>query len=160
MDKRKQISFDIDTSVTRKILGEKGYTAIYAAIRRFMEKENWKHIEGSVYMSEKPLSNADVFYMIRDIKKQYPYLDKCIKEIHQADISNVHSLNQYFNYDGTPGQYERPPEKESDGHKREPPKRSSVREQLQKNKEAVNTKDKIIDSGDRVKAHHNRDISR
>lgn len=156
MDKRKQISFDIDTNVARKILGEKGYTKIYAVIRKFMETENWKHIEGSVYMSEKPLSNADIFYMIRDIKKQYPYLEKCIKEIHQADISNVHSLNQYFSYDGTPGQYERTQDK-SDRQKREPPERPSVHKQLEKNKAAIEEKEKDLNSRERASPYHKRD---
>lgn len=155
MDKRKQISFDIDTNVTKMILGEQSYTKIYADIRKFMETEDWEHIEGSVYMSEKPLSNADISYMIQDIKRHYPYLEKCIREIHQADVSNVHSLNQYFAYDGTPGQYEHLSEKRTDRHKREPPEKSSVREQLEKNKKIVKEKD--MDSGDRVSSH-NREL--
>lgn len=86
--------------------------------------------------------------------KKYPYLEKCIKEIHQADISNVHSLNQYFSYDGTPGQYERAQAK-SDRQKREPPERPSVHKQLEKNKAAIEEKD--LNSRERASPHHNRD---
>ena len=157
MVKRKQISFDIDTNVAKKILGEQGYTKIYADIRRFMETGGWQHIEGSVYMSIAPLSNTKVLYVIDGMKEKHPYLEKCIREIHQADVSNVHSLNQYFAYDGTPGQYERSSEKKADGHKREPPERPSVQEQLEKNKEVV--KERNRDSGDRD-SHHNRDLLR
>ncbi len=155
MAKRKQISFDVDTKVAKQIFSEKNYTQIYADIRSFMKGKGWKHIEGSVYMSDRSMSNADISYMLRDIKSQYPYLEKCIKEIHQADVSNVHSLNQYFSYDGTPGKYERPPEKTADGHKREPPRKSSVLDQLEKNKAVLKEKD--INSAERASPYHNRD---
>lgn len=53
MNKRKQLTFDLDTKVAKKIFGDKNYTTAYAHIRKFMENEGWKHIEGSVYMSQK-----------------------------------------------------------------------------------------------------------
>ncbi len=135
MARRKQLTFDIDTNVARKILGEQNYTNIYANIRKFMEREGWKHIEGSVYMSNRPVDNGDVTYLIQDMKKQYPYLDKCVKEMHQTDISKIHSLNYYFEYDGTPGRYE---QKQRDyGHKKAPPSRKSVINKLEKNKETI-----------------------
>lgn len=156
MAKRKQISFDIDTNVAKEIFGEQSYTKIYADIRRFMKEEGWKHIEGSVYMSGYPMINGDILYMIEEMKVKYPYLEKCVREIHQADVSNVHSLNQYFSYDGTPGQYEQQ-ENKVDGHKREPPGRPSVRSRLEENKERVKEYEQSKDLGDRTKSHHNRD---
>lgn len=157
MAKRKQVSFDIDTNVAKKILGEQSYTKIYADIRRFMEKEGWKHIEGSVYMSGHPMINGDILYMIEEIKVKYPYLEKCVREIHQADVSNVHSLNQYFSYDGTPGQYEQQENKVAD-HKREPPDRPSVRRQLEENKERLKENEQSKDPGEKTNSHHNRDV--
>ena len=157
MEKRKQVSFDIDTNVAKKIFGEKSYTKIYADIRRFMKKWDWKPIEGSVYVSRQPMSNSNVAYMIDSIKQKYPYLDKCVREIHQADVSKVHSLSQYFSYDGTPGQYEQQENKEN-GHKREPPNKQSVRSKLEKNKELVKEKEHNKDSGARTNSHHNRDV--
>lgn len=156
MAKRKQISFDIDTKVGKKIFGEQSYTKIYADIRRFMKKEGWKHIEGSVYMSDYPMSNSDVVYMVKELKKQYPYMEKCVREIHQADVSNVHSLNQYFSYDGTPGQYEQQENRVGD-HKREPPEKPSVRRQLEENKVRVKKNEQNKEPGDRENSHHNRD---
>lgn len=156
MAKRKQVTFDIDTNVAKKIFGEQGYTKIYADIRRFMKKEGWRHIEGSVYMSGHPMINGDILYMIDNIKGKYPYLDKCVRDIHQTDVSNVHSLNQYFSYDGTPGQYEQQENKEN-GHKREPPDKPSVRSRLEENKEWVKENEQSKDLGERAKSHHNRD---
>lgn len=105
MEKRKQLSFDLDTNVVKKILGEKNYTMAYANIKSYMEDEGWEHIEGSVYMSRKPISTVRVAYLINRLKKKYPYLIKCIRDMHQADISNVHSLDNLFDYDGTAGEF-------------------------------------------------------
>lgn len=148
MVKRKQLTFDIDTNVAKKILGEQNYTNIYANIRRFMEKEGWKHIEGSVYMSNKPLDNGDVIYLIQDMKKQYPYLDKCIREMHQTDISKIHSLNYYLEYDGTPGRYEQNQEQKERGHSKAPPSKPSVINKIEKNKEIIKQQESIFDFAD------------
>lgn len=70
-----------------------------------MENVGWIHIEGSVYMSSEPLSATGVAYVIDGLKLEYPYLTKCIRSMHQADIANIHSLNHLFEYDGTPGKF-------------------------------------------------------
>ena len=105
MEKRKEIIFNIDTNGKENILGEKNNTTVYADIKDFMENEGWTRIEDSIYMSEKELSTTDVTNLIDDLIQQYPYLSKCIREIHQADIADVRSLNHLFDYDGTPGEY-------------------------------------------------------
>lgn len=102
---KKQISFDLDTKVAKAILGKSNYIKAYLDIRKFMEKEGWKHIEGSVYMSKSPISNIMVLNMLKKLKKEHPYLTKCFREIHQADVSKVHSLSKQFEYDGTPGRF-------------------------------------------------------
>ncbi|MCM1103255.1 MAG: hypothetical protein NC409_04030 [Clostridium sp.] len=102
---KKQLSFDIDTNVAKKILGEQRYTQIYADIRNVMRANGWEHIEGSVYMSKNEIDNIDVTFLIKNLKKEFPYITKCVREMHQADISEVHSRNEQFEYDGTPGKF-------------------------------------------------------
>lgn len=105
MAKRKQLTFDIDTNVAKEILCDKKYTTVYANISSFMKSEGWIHIEGSVYMSKEPLSTTKVAHLLNALKIRYPYLTKCIRNMHQSDISNVHSLVHHFEYDGTPGKF-------------------------------------------------------
>lgn len=105
MPKLKQISFDIDTNVVKEILGEKKYTNIYDNVRKFMKSKGWEHIEDSVYMSKYPQTNSDIAFLIDELKMKYPYITKCVKRMHQADVSNVHEINFYFEYDGTPGKF-------------------------------------------------------
>ena len=103
--KRKQITFDVDTNICKQIFGEKKFRQPYNEIRKFLEDNNWTHIEGSSYMSKDKMDNMDVSNLINDLIEQYPYLNKCVKKMHQADISNIHSLEGYFEYDGSPGIY-------------------------------------------------------
>lgn len=138
MKRRKQITFDIDTNVAKQIFGEQNYTKIYADIRNFMDKERWKHIEGSVYVSGTAVEDMDVFLLIKRLKNRYPYMDKCVREMHQTNVSKVHSLNYYFAYDGTPGQYEQKQQEQTkSNHKKSPPKKTSVRDKLKQNQEII-----------------------
>ena len=106
--RRKQLSFDIDTKVAKAILGKNNYIKAYLDVRKFLEKEGWEHIEGRVYMSKKPLSTTQVMHLLNDLIWEHPYLTKCFREIHQADVSKVHSLSKQFEYDGTPGRFAKP----------------------------------------------------
>ena len=56
-------------------------------------------------MSNQPISNLKLSNMIDKLTTQHPYLNKCVKKMHQTDISNVHSLEGHFEYDGSPGIY-------------------------------------------------------
>lgn len=133
MEKRKQLTFDIDTRVAKAILGEQNYTSVYANIRKFMENERWVHIEGSAYMSLEPLSNSKVILLLDQLKEKYPYLSKCIREMHQADISRVHSLDRYFEYDGTPGRFVQKDKQQVQSEKR----RSSILVKLEEKRQVV-----------------------
>lgn len=102
----KQITFDVDTLVTKKILGEKGYTQIYNDIRTFMEKNGFSHIQGSAYLSNKPMSNTRVYMLIQQLLKNKPYISKCVRTMTQTDVGKSYDMDAMFQYDGTPGQYE------------------------------------------------------
>lgn len=138
--KHKQLTFDIDSVVTKQILGENRYTNVWKDIRKFMEKNGWKHIEGSAYMSKDPVSTVKVISTIQELKRQYPYLDKCVKEMHLTNISKVHSLDKYFDYDGTPGKYAQMYEQKENNHKKAPTQKPSVLGKLAENKTKIDAK--------------------
>lgn len=104
MEKRKQITFDIDTKIAEKIFGS-GYRKIYMFIELCLEKAGFIHIEGSVYQSDTPLENTKVAFTIRNMVSHCPGLEKCIRDIRLADITDENSLNYLFQYDGTTGKY-------------------------------------------------------
>lgn len=105
MLRRKQITFDLDTNVLKQIHGEKNYTKAYSDIRGFMESSGFEHIEGSAYASKSVMSNQEMMDLIEDLKEKHEYLGKSVREIHQTDIDNTHSMSEQFDYDGTPGKF-------------------------------------------------------
>lgn len=102
--RKKQIVFDIDTKIAEEIIGS-NYRNIYKHIEKFMHKNGFNHIQGTVYESKNSKSNIDIINLIIELKTLYPSLNKCIRDIRQTDISKTHSLNSYFDYDGTCGKY-------------------------------------------------------
>lgn len=103
--RQKQIAFDIDTKVSENILGS-SYTNMYFSIKKFLLVNGFKHIQGSVYQSLKPMRTADVVYLVDVLVSTYPYLEKCIRDINVTEILEVSNLNYLLSYDGTPGRYE------------------------------------------------------
>ncbi|WP_407396701.1 hypothetical protein [Anaerovibrio sp.] len=99
-----QIAFDIDTKVCRKILG-KNYNKIYKDIQIFMEDHGFEHRQGSVYHSINPIKRMKINGIIKKLIKEMPYIKKCIRDITQARIDDDVSMNDLFEYDGTPGKY-------------------------------------------------------
>ncbi len=49
------------------------------------------------------MSNTKAAKILDSMIKENPYLTKCIRDMHQTDISENHSLAYRFDYDSTPG---------------------------------------------------------
>lgn len=101
---RKQIAFDIDTRIAEKIFG-KGYRSVYFYITDVMKKNGYTHLQGSVYQSNVSISYTQVILLLEKIIEKKPGLEKCIRDMRVADITDENSLNYLFQYDGTIGRY-------------------------------------------------------
>lgn len=101
---RKQLMFDIDTKVSEEILGP-GYRRIYDEIRRYLYDNGFDHVQGSGYISADVVSTPMLYQILSDMVDDYPYLEKCIRDIKEANVYNISSLDDLISYDGTPGQY-------------------------------------------------------
>ncbi len=96
----KQLIFDLDTVLLRKLYGE-SYTDVYYWIRSFLNQNGFDHIEGSGYLSKVPISDLQLAQILIKLVEKYPFLDRCVKEIHSANVSDRHSWSDHFHYDGT-----------------------------------------------------------
>lgn len=114
---RKQIAFDIDTKIAEEILGD-GYRRVYDDVKKHLEKNGFKHLQGSVYTSDNPMRDLDVTYIIKELLSKYEYMGKCVRDIRKTDIVREHSLNYLFSYDGTPGKYVKQRKMEQSKNKR------------------------------------------
>ncbi|MBQ9199431.1 MAG: hypothetical protein IJ141_04565 [Lachnospiraceae bacterium] len=101
---RKQISFDLDTKVMKKILGS-SYTNTYEKIRKHFNENGFYRQEGSTYSSNDSKEFIDVVSMLYDMLDKYPFMEKCVRDMSVTEITEESSVNFLFDYDGTPGQY-------------------------------------------------------
>lgn len=84
----KQIMFDIDTKVAEQIFGTK-YRVMYDQIGQFLKKNGFKHIEGSGYISKAKMNDIDLLFIIKDLKNQFPHLDKSIRDMRVGSFSDL-----------------------------------------------------------------------
>lgn len=101
MARKKQLIFDIDTKIASEILGESSYRILYDNIRQYLAENHFAHVQGSSYESTIEYTDVQVIGILDSMIKKYPYISKCVRDIRQADISRVHTLNHLFDYEGS-----------------------------------------------------------
>lgn len=90
---RKEFTFDLKVDELKKEFGEKGYTKGWEELGKFFDKErNFEHRQGSVYCSTEKMSIADIYALIKELKKECPWLRKCLTRMDVADIGEIHEL--------------------------------------------------------------------
>ena len=63
---RKALNFDLDTKKYEENTGKHSPTA-YVEIKRFLEKNNFEHRQGSGYISKDSLNDGKVFAIIQSM---------------------------------------------------------------------------------------------
>lgn len=101
----KAVSFDIDTKVAREIFGKK-YTRIYTVIEDFMTANDFRHKEGSQYISKKSISYDALDELWGSFAADKPAISKTIRDMNMTSISKRDiSLNHNFSHDGEAGKF-------------------------------------------------------
>jgi virulence-associated protein VapD len=72
--------------------GEHGRTKAYSLIRSYMTKKRFEHRQGSAYMSESTLSDAEIYDLTDDLVRKHPWLAQSIKGY---DVTNVGTTHDY-----------------------------------------------------------------
>lgn len=93
---RKQFSFDLVQERLRKHYSSTSPANAYTELRNFLESNGFRHIEGSVYESEKVLSRYRFDDLMRKLMKRFPWFGKCVGSCHVADVSSPHDITQRF----------------------------------------------------------------
>lgn len=93
---RKALNFDLDTKKYEENTGKHSPTA-YAEIKRFLEKNNFEHRQGSGYISKDSLNDGKVFAIIQGMSIELKWLRNCVKQIDVTNIGKQHSLLETIN---------------------------------------------------------------
>lgn len=96
---RKQIAFDLDTNALKMYYPADSWNNAYEVIKKYMVGNGFVWQQGSVYVSQKPTTAANVQNIIAILVKKQPWLNLCMRDCVVTNIGRTHSLNHVFDKD-------------------------------------------------------------
>lgn len=115
--KRKQIAFDLLTENLKAYYPRLHWESAYDDIRKHMEINGFIWQQGSVYVSEKPMSAAQVVKIVEALIEKCPWINYCMRDCRMTDIGKEHSLNKFFESASTVQTIKRKSEKKNSPQK-------------------------------------------
>lgn len=98
---RKQIAFDLDTKALEKHYPTPSWNNAYDVIKRHMLKNGFSWLQGSVYVSDKPMSSTKATRILKLLVRENPWLGLCMRDCRETNIGREHSKNHIFGTDET-----------------------------------------------------------
>lgn len=95
--RRKQVAFDLDTKALVVYYPSDNWNGAYDVIKRHMQNNDFTWQQGSVYISNNPISSRDVTAMLDELVRGHPWLNVCMRDCRQTDIGKEYSQNNVFN---------------------------------------------------------------
>lgn len=90
----KAINFDLDTHQLKEYYPGANYRQAYDDLRKFFERHNFSHRQGSGYISEEKLGTADIFDLMDELSHLFSWIGNCIKKIDVTNIGQQHDLTE------------------------------------------------------------------
>lgn len=88
----KAINFDLDTRQLKVCYPGKDYRKAYHDLRRFFDRHNFEHRQGSGCLSKEKLATADIYDLMDDLTQAMPWLGGCVAKIDVTNIGQQHDL--------------------------------------------------------------------
>lgn len=82
----KAFNFDLDTSQLKKNYPGLFWRRAYKDIGKFLKDNEFTHRQGSGYVSNKPLSDAEATFFVQKLTSAFAWFEQCVKIF---DITNV-----------------------------------------------------------------------
>lgn len=93
---RKQVVFDLDTAALKKYYPSNSWNNAYDVVKRHMQNNGFKWLQGSVYVSEKPMSPVKVNRILGRLVANNPWLNVCMRDCRQTNIEREYDVNYLF----------------------------------------------------------------
>ena len=93
---RKQVAFDLDTDALKTYYPSENWNNAYDVIRRHMTNNGFNWLQGSVYVSQKPITSAEVTNILDDLVAKNPWLNVCMRDCRETNIGREHDKNHIF----------------------------------------------------------------
>jgi len=86
------VTFDIDTNYLNSEYHNQSTNNPYKDIRVFMESNNFKWQQGSVYFGNEKINAVSCVLTIQELSKKYSWFTVCVKDVRMLKIQENDSL--------------------------------------------------------------------
>lgn len=86
------VTFDIDTSCLDDSYHGNNYQNAYGDIRKFMEENNFKWQQGSVYFGNENINAVNCVMVVQKLAKKFPWFTACVKDVRMLRIEENNDL--------------------------------------------------------------------
>lgn len=90
----KAINFDLDTHHLKMHYPGINYRQAYNDLRGFFKRHKFSHRQGSGYISDTKLGTADIYDLMDELSKQFPWIGNCVNKIDVTNIGRQHDLTE------------------------------------------------------------------
>ena len=93
----KALNFDLDTHQLKAHYPGANYRQAYDDLRRFFKRHQFSHRQGSGYTSDTKLSTADIYDLMGELARKFPWIGACVNKIDVTNIGRQHDLTELLN---------------------------------------------------------------
>lgn len=93
---RKLIAFDLDTKALEKYYPTDSWNNAYEVIKRHMTKNGFSWLQGSVYVSDGPMTSTQVTNILDDLISKNDWLNVCMRDCRETNIGREHNKSHLF----------------------------------------------------------------
>ena len=90
----KALNFDMDTHQLKAHYPGANYRQAYDDLRRFFKRHGFSHRQGSGYLSDQRLGTADIFDLMDELSRQFPWAADCVRRIDVTNVGRQHDLTE------------------------------------------------------------------
>lgn len=93
---KRAINFDLDTKALKEHYPGKNWRKAYKDVGNFLKENGFKHRQWSGYVSENPLSKANILKISIELKNKFPWLSKCVNYFDVTNIGKTYDMRSYL----------------------------------------------------------------
>jgi virulence-associated protein VapD len=93
---RKQITFDLDTKALKIYYPSESWNNSYEVIKRHMVNNGFSWLQGSVYVSNQPMTTTEVTHILDELVIKNPWLNLCMRDCRETNIGKEHDKSHIF----------------------------------------------------------------
>lgn len=94
---RKQITFDLDTKALQQHYPSSNWRKAYLDIKRVMKNNGFEWIQGSVYVSKKPMAYSTIYRLVGFMRRNYNWMNHCMRDCRVTEVGKTYNLTHLFN---------------------------------------------------------------